>query len=110
MNTNNIETRSFDVRIVGVTFCHRQETISKLRIGQPLLVVRDPINPYDKNAIKVLTMSGEQVGFLDRNLAAMLSERMDHFGREITGVVSALVGGYYADSSLGVRVKFLLPE
>ncbi|XP_075807200.1 helicase-like transcription factor isoform X1 [Microtus pennsylvanicus] len=48
---------------------------------------REPDNPYDKNAIKVNNVNGDQVGHLKRNLAAALAFLMDNKLVQVEGVV-----------------------
>nr|XP_048308564.1 helicase-like transcription factor [Myodes glareolus] len=48
---------------------------------------REPNNPYDKNAIKVNNVNGNQVGHLKRNLAAALASLMDNKLVQVEGVV-----------------------
>lgn len=48
---------------------------------------REPNNPYDKNAIKVNNVNGDQVGHLKRNLAAALAFLMDNKLVQVEGVV-----------------------
>jgi hypothetical protein len=45
--------------------------------GQPLLLRRDPGNAHDPNAIQVLLATGEQAGWVPRELAAELAPRLD---------------------------------
>lgn len=48
---------------------------------------REPNNPYDKNAIKVNNVNGDQVGHLKRNLAAALAFLMDNKLVQVEGYV-----------------------
>ncbi|XP_008950131.1 helicase-like transcription factor isoform X2 [Pan paniscus] len=48
---------------------------------------RDPNNPYDKNAIKVNNVNGNQVGHLKKELAGALAYIMDNKLAQIEGVV-----------------------
>ncbi|GAB1287408.1 Helicase-like transcription factor [Apodemus speciosus] len=48
---------------------------------------REPNNPYDKNAIKVNNVNGDQVGHLKRDLAAALAYIMDNKLAQVEGVV-----------------------
>ncbi|XP_037381718.1 helicase-like transcription factor isoform X1 [Talpa occidentalis] len=48
---------------------------------------REPSNPYDKNAIKVNNVNGNQVGHLKKDLAAALAYIMDNKLAQIEGVV-----------------------
>lgn len=46
---------------------------------------REPNNPYDKNAIKVNNVNGNQVGHLKRDLAAALAYIMDNKLAQVEG-------------------------
>ncbi|GAB5576762.1 helicase-like transcription factor isoform X1 [Prionailurus iriomotensis] len=48
---------------------------------------REPNNPYDKNAVKVNNVNGNQVGHLKKDLAAALAYIMDNKLAQIEGVV-----------------------
>ncbi|XP_040830697.1 helicase-like transcription factor isoform X3 [Ochotona curzoniae] len=48
---------------------------------------REPNNAYDKNAIKVNNVNGNQVGYLKKELAAALAHIMDNKLAQIEGVV-----------------------
>lgn len=48
---------------------------------------REPNNPYDKNAIKVNNVNGNQVGHLKRDLAAALAYIMDNKLAQVEGYV-----------------------
>uniref|UniRef100_A0A670Y5Q8 Helicase like transcription factor n=1 Tax=Pseudonaja textilis TaxID=8673 RepID=A0A670Y5Q8_PSETE len=48
---------------------------------------REPNNPYDKNAIKVNNMNGDQVGHIKKELAACLAYIMDNKLAVVEGVV-----------------------
>src|SRR5690349_7771035 len=45
--------------------------------GKPLTLVRDPGNPDDSNATKVLTADGEQVGWVPRDVAVDFAPALD---------------------------------
>lgn len=46
---------------------------------------REPNNPYDKNAIKVNNVNGNQVGHIKKDLAAALAYIMDNKLAQIEG-------------------------
>ncbi|NXA27850.1 HLTF factor, partial [Ibidorhyncha struthersii] len=48
---------------------------------------REPNNPYDKNAVKVNNVNGDQVGHIKKELAAALAGIMDNKLASIEGVV-----------------------
>ncbi|MEB3284157.1 MAG: HIRAN domain-containing protein [Candidatus Sericytochromatia bacterium] len=75
-----------ETRIAGVTFDNpdgtsRQALARLLVPGDPLLLVREPMNPFDQNAIALQARDGKaggrKLGFLPRALAAVLAPVVD---------------------------------
>ncbi|KAK2416577.1 SNF2 domain-containing protein / helicase domain-containing protein / zinc finger protein [Trifolium repens] len=67
--------------------------------GREILgLVRDPLNHYDSNAIKVLNTQSLQVGFIERSVAAVLSPLIDAHIIQIEGIVQT-----------NTRSKFRIP-
>ncbi|KAF1845826.1 uncharacterized protein K460DRAFT_286410 [Cucurbitaria berberidis CBS 394.84] len=60
-------------KIVGVRYYNGYATV-----GEMVVCRREPTNPYDRNAIRVLNVQGEQIGHLPRTLAASLAKYMDN--------------------------------
>ena len=110
MYTMNVSTRMIETRVAGVTFENRQAVVGLLTEGERVSLIRDPDNPFDPNAVKVVRWDHQQIGFLDRELAKILAPWMDRNGRFYKASVSRLIGGCHDDSSLGVYIKFYLPE
>lgn len=70
----------FDAKVVGVTMPNdtgssRQKIAAGLRAHDELEIVPEPGNPYDANAMKLITPNDEQVGYLEARLAAELVRR-----------------------------------
>ncbi|MBP3894631.1 MAG: single-stranded-DNA-specific exonuclease RecJ [Atopobiaceae bacterium] len=82
----------FVTKVVGVTFEGRQTVVSSLSAGQELTVIHEADNPYDENAIALRTLSGAQVGFLRRQIAAVLAPNLD-VGIKYQAFVSTVTGG-----------------
>jgi hypothetical protein len=74
------------------------------------LLVREPDNPYDGNAIKVVRKEGQCFGFISRHLAAGLALKFDKYGKPVEATVISLTRGYSSDSNLGVTIKFSIPD
>ncbi len=91
------EASRFMTKVVGVTFEGRQAVVSSLSVGQELAVVRDAHNPVDGNAIALKTLSGAQVGFLRRQIAAVLAPNIDG-GMRYRACVSEVTGGTESQS------------
>lgn len=80
---------SFHTKLAGVTFDGRQDVAERLSPGVPLRLVRQPDNPHDANACALFDVHGEQVGYLNRRLAAVLAPAIDRgvvYDVEVTDV------------------------
>ncbi|KAJ0098771.1 hypothetical protein Patl1_21139 [Pistacia atlantica] len=74
--------------IVGLQ--HYSGTIS----GREMVgLVRQPLNPYDSNAIKVLNTRTLQVGHIERSVASVLSPLIDARMIHVEGIVPNSRGG-----------------
>ena len=102
--------REIHTRVVGVTFEGRQSVIAQLRVGERVRLCREPANLYDRHAIRVVCLNGQQIGYLSRSLAATLAERFDVHGKPVPAVVTALPGGYSPNAARGVRIRFTPPR
>jgi single-stranded-DNA-specific exonuclease len=110
MYTMNESTRIIVTRVVGVTFENRQAVVALLSDGERVSLIREPDNAFDVNAVKVVRWDRQQIGFLDRELAKIMAPKMDRYGGSFKATVIRLTGGYYPGSSLGVDVRFYMPE
>ena len=81
----------FYTKDAGVTFDNRQRLIRRMSVGENISLVRDPNNPYDKNAIKVINSSGDQIGFISKELASTMAIRRDA-GVIYSATVSQITG------------------
>ncbi len=70
----------------------RQKILKKCRVGDSLKLVREPRNKFDKNAVKVLTEDGKQIGYLNKHVAAEIAPRLDK-GSQVDCVITDLTGG-----------------
>ncbi len=98
----------FHTKVVGVTFDDRQALLRGMEVGQPLLVEREPENPYDPNAVAVLTEGRYKVGYLKRLVAAAIAPQMDR-GAAYRATVEGITGGDEG-RSLGVNVLVSVAE
>ena len=101
---------TIETRIVGTTFGNRQAVVALLTQWEQVYLIREPENEFDSNAVKVVRWDKQQVGYLNKELAKIVAPRIDRLGRPIKGTVTRLTGGYSSVSSLGVEVRFRMPE
>lgn len=93
----------FNSKVVGVTFDRRQETVAKLREGDPLDLVREPHNASgDVNAIRVEKDSA-QIGYIRAGIAMELAPLIDK-GAFFSAFVSQLTGGTEGKPTRGVNI------
>ena len=81
----------FYTKVAGVTFDNRQRLIRRMSVGERVSLVRDPYNPYDSNAIKVINSNGDQIGFIAKELASSMAYQMDS-GTIFSATVSNITG------------------
>lgn len=55
----------------------RQSIVRKCKKGDKLLLIREPDNPVDKNAIKICNLSEKQLGYLSRYTASKVAPLLD---------------------------------
>lgn len=68
---NGTPLGSIHSKIVGVRYYDGYAST-----GERVIPRREPGNPYDRNAIKVLNVMGTQIGHLPREMAAKLAKYM----------------------------------
>jgi len=107
---SRVKGRLITTKIVGVTFEGRQEVVARLQQGDLVWLEPEPDNPYDHNAIRVCRSNGEQIGYLNRNLAAKIIPYFLAYEYHVRGKVKLLIGGYWDDFALGVVIAFKLPK
>eukprot|EP00976_Prorocentrum_cordatum_P089550 1187770-Prorocentrum_minimum.AAC.5 len=87
---------TLETYVVGVTHDNRQEIVASLRVGEPLLLTREPENQFDVNAVVVTRLSGDTVGYISRDLTY-------EFQADVT-VGRVVSTGQNAKGLYGVRV------
>ena len=100
--------REITTKVVGVTLDGRQAVVAKITMNEEIVLCREPKNSYDCNAIRVERLNGEQIGYINRHLAAELAYNFDADGGSARGYVTELTGGGYDGYSLGVNIKFTM--
>lgn len=88
--------RKFLIKVVGVTAdnpngVNRQALLNKQKSGEEVILKREPDNQYDKWAIAVFSVNGEQFGYLPKNDERLASE-LDG-GCRIKAKIHRIIGG-----------------
>lgn len=63
--------------VVGIAIPSRSPFVINMKIGDGVMLLREPENSYDRNAIRVLDPQGNILGYIAKELAYMLSVIMD---------------------------------
>lgn len=72
-----LETETkFYLKVVGEEFHLDISEIKKLKIGEKLNLMTDPLNKHDSQAIGVYLINGKQIGFLRRTVSSKLFSRL----------------------------------
>jgi single-stranded-DNA-specific exonuclease len=95
--------------VAGVSFGDRQAIVADLQTGDPVVLRREPTNPYDINAIQVLSQAGQLIGFVPRALASRIAPSLDDRGGAWHAEVVALPD-WGPGSLRGVQIAFVSPE
>lgn len=90
----------FKTRVVGV-----QHYKGLVGAGEQVTLQRDPRNPYDKNAIKVVNIGGMQVGHIPRDVAAQAAPLLDKGLVSVEGVMlTGNLTGFSYSLALELRI------
>ena len=101
---------NFMTKIVGVTYenddgASRQALLSECQEGDKLLIVRQPDNPHDKNAVAVIHEStGQQLGFLSRDIARDVAKAIKKGVTYRGGIKNLTGGGLLFDRTRGANI------
>ncbi len=69
----------------------REETARNCCVGERMLLLREPENPHDSNAIAVHTRAGWKVGYIEREHAEWITPIIDR-NEEVSAIVEWLDG------------------
>jgi hypothetical protein len=96
---------SFHVR--GVTFDGRQKLIERLHPGEPVCLSKEPWNKFDGAAVRISSLRGEHLGYVDRRCTGSFAPRervygfVDSVGRVVVAAGAAGAAAAGAPSAAG---------
>lgn len=79
---------TFDTTIAGVGHGDRAKLVKKLETGDPLMLVREPDNPHDENAIQVLNNAGRLLGYIPAHIAEDLASELNSSHKDVAAQVA----------------------
>ena len=94
-------------KVAGVTYGDRQAMLTYVSKGLQLRAVREPGNPYDFNAIKILN-GYQHLGYISKDLAATIAPLLDSGKNDIEVIAQEVTGqekGIY-----GLNIKIILKD
>jgi hypothetical protein len=102
------DAKLFFTKVAGVTKRtpdgeSRQKIIKELSPGDSVELVREPENPHDSDAIKVIA-GGEHIGYLPSRTATDLAREMDR-GARCEALISDITGGERGKPTRGVNLQ-----
>ena len=86
------------VPVKGTSF--RQDVVIRCHVGQRVLLRRDPANPHDADAVEIVTLADQLLGYVPATLAQRLGDHPGYDGE----IVEVLDG-----ETVGLRVKVRHP-
>jgi hypothetical protein len=84
----NIRPSKEQIPVVGIQFKERKPFVNALIEGEKVFLHRDINNEYDKNAIKVLNLQDNFLGYMAKEWASIFAEKMD-LGMKYEAVVKS---------------------
>ena len=93
---------SFTTNVAGISY--RQDAASRCQVGDPVQLIREPENPHDENAIQVLSIDGEPLGYIPRSQSAELAADMDSLSR-VSATIKKVTGGYDDKPTIGLVLE-----
>ena len=96
---------TFLTRVVGCRYAGRLDVLEDVAVGDPVLLIREPDNQFDSNAIRVATRKGETLGYLRRTIAKRLSARLER-GAALQARTALVLGDRFGPNDrLYIEVK-----
>lgn len=94
------------IKVRGVTYNNRQENIKKLHIGDELLLVLEPNNLYDKNAVLVTNNFNEEIGYIPRSDNKIIFDKLLSKQKYIATVYSMPSSNFYETIGVNIIIRF----
>ena len=99
------DNKTITTKIAGVTFDNRQKYLSELRIGEEIILIREPNNHYDKNAVAVYNLDKKQLGYIPKNLAFEISNKLEN-KCNYKCIVKHVAGGNNYNYGAAIEINF----
>lgn len=88
--------------VVGMKHRKAEELVASLPHGEPITLVREPDNQFDRNAVQVWAR-GRHVGYVPKTQNAVLAQFIDAMGKTVA-IMGMDTGGGNVESAKGKSV------
>ena len=106
---NQLANKQIETALTGNSYAKRQAVIRRLTIGASVLLMGEPENPYDPNAVRV-EFEGEPAGYLPQALAKSVSARLaEAQDTPLDGTVTQLYAESEQTDVFNAKIRFILP-
>lgn len=95
--------------LAGVMYGDRSRKVLCCSLREKVWLRRQPDNLNDSNAIEIINQRGQQIGYIERQLAAKLAPYMDAGRNPIEAVITALASDVPGEK-IGAKVGFYVPS
>ncbi len=109
-----VTTYKRQTKVAGVTFEGRQSLLQQIDVWDECRIVKDPMNPFDPNALRVEVVHGEMVwhiGFVPREIAAEIALVLKE--NVLPCRIERITGGFTTSegekAALGMRIAIEIP-
>ncbi len=104
--------RHFFTKVAGVSHANqdgtsRQKIIKKCRTLEKLTLDHEEDNPHDRNAVRVCRENGEQIGYLQQELAEEVVSRSER-GYRYAAFVKDVTGGRPSSPTHGINLLIIV--
>lgn len=99
---------TFYSKVNGTTFANSQELIKTLQPEEPLELIPEPTNKFDKNAIKIV-YKGQKLGYLPRDTAESFGKQVPE-GAKFMAEVSEITGAGKSNAGCNIKVVIYQDE
>ena len=93
VNPHNKDVFLTETKIAGIKYVDLTVDERNIRKDEQVFLKREKDNPYDSNAIKVLTKSGYVIGYIPKKDNVILKNLMD-WGKVIYGIITKVDSDY----------------
>jgi 2-keto-3-deoxy-6-phosphogluconate aldolase len=92
--------------IVGMNFTKSEDFVKNLQAGMPVVLIREPTNAYDPNAVAVW-IEGRRVGYIPKAQNKVLAAFIDQAGDGAVGAGALMAMDQNPETCRAVTAKFI---